>query len=194
MRAGISYHTLTPERWMDFEQLFGPRGACSGCWCMYWRLPRPKFEQMKGESNRQAMHAIVAAGNVPGILAYDGTLPVGWVSIGPRQNFPTLARSRILQPVDDQPVWSVVCFFIAKAYRGQGLSAPLLQAAVAYAAQSGATIVEGYPNDQGDNRSPDPFVYTGLVSAFRKAGFVEVLRRAPKRPIMRYWIEEGIFR
>jgi len=191
MTDNFDYHAVTIERWGDLEKLFGARGACGGCWCMFWRLPNQEFGRMKGEGNRQAMHELIAAGSTPGILAYDHELPVGWVSVGPRQDFPTLGRSRILKPVDDQPVWSVVCFFIAKAFRRQGMSTRLLQAAVTHAAQNGARIVEGYPYDQENNSSPDPFVYTGLLSTFQKAGFVEVLRRSPKRPIMRYYIEQG---
>jgi len=190
MTDNFDYHAVTFKRWVDLEKLFGARGACGGCWCMFWRLPNQEFGRMKGEGNRQAMHALIATGSTPGILAYDHELPVGWVSVGPRQDFSTLGRSRILKPVDDQPVWSVVCFFIAKAFRRQGMSARMLQAAVTHAAQNGARIVEGYPYDQGNSSSPDPFVYTGLLSTFQKAGFVEVLRRSPKRPIMRYFIEQ----
>jgi GNAT superfamily N-acetyltransferase len=174
---------------MDFETLFGKRGACGGCWCMFWRQTRSEFEQMKGDINRQLMHALVESGEIPGVLGYAGDKPVGWISIAPRKNFSALERSRILKPVDDQEVWSVVCFFVDKSYRKRGLSVRLLQAAVEYARQCGAKVVEGYPTDQGESSSPDPFVYTGLLSAFQKAGFSEVLRRSPKRPIVRYIID-----
>ena len=184
----LSFFPVTPERWMDFENLFGKRGACGGCWCMFWRQKRSDFEQMKGDVNRQLMQSLVASGEVPGILGYAGDKPFGWVSVGPRKSFSTLERSRILKPVDDQEVWSVVCFFVDKPYRRRGLTVYLLQAAVDYARQRGAKIVEGYPHDQGDGSSPDLFVYTGLLSAFQKAGFSEVQRRSPKRPIVRYII------
>lgn len=186
----LSFFPVTPERWADFESLFGKRGACGGCWCMYWRLKRSEFEQMKGDVNRQMMQSLVASGEVPGILGYAGDKPVGWVSIGPRRNFSTLERSRILKPVDDQEVWSVVCFFVDKLYRRQGLTVHLLRAAVDYARQCGAKIVEGYPYDQAVGISPDPFVYTGLLPAFQRAGFSEALRRSPTRPIVRYTIDE----
>jgi GNAT superfamily N-acetyltransferase len=186
----LSFFPVTPERWADFESLFGKRGACGGCWCMYWRLKRSEFEQMKGDVNRQMMQSLVASGEVPGILGYAGDKPVGWVSIGPRRNFSTLERSRILKPVDDQEVWSVVCFFVDKLYRRQGLTVHLLRAAVDYARQCGAKIVEGYPYNQAGGISPDPFVYTGLLPAFQRAGFSEALRRSPTRPIVRYTIDE----
>ena len=184
----LSFHALTPDRWPDLVSLFGPRGACGGCWCMWWRLKRSEFDLQKGEGNRLALQAIVASGEIPGILAYRGGQPVGWCSIAPRQAFPVLERSRILKPVDDQPVWSVVCFFIAKPYRRQGLTVRLLEAAVAYAREQGASIVEAYPQEPRQDHAPDPFVFTGLASAFRQAGFVEVLRRSETRPIMRFTI------
>jgi GNAT superfamily N-acetyltransferase len=152
---------------------------------MFWRLPRAEFEQRTGDSNRLALKAIVDSGDVPGLLAYSGGKPVGWVSLAPRPSFPVLGRSRILKPVDDRPVWSVVCFFTAKAYRRQGVTVRLLQAAADYALQHGAKILEGYPVEPRQDKAPDPFVYTGLASAFRQAGFEEVLRRSETRPIMR---------
>jgi len=182
----LTFHPVTPDRWADLETLFGPRGACGGCWCMYWRLRRSEFEQFKGEGNRQFLKSIVEAGEVPGLLAYHDGLPVGWVSVEPRPAFPALERSRILKPVDDQPVWSVVCFYVARGYRRKGVTVALLRAAVGYARQQGAAILEGYPVEPKDAKAPDPFVYTGLASAFRQAGFQEVLRRSETRPIMRY--------
>ena len=181
-----TFHPLTPERWLDFENLFGPRGACGGCWCMYWRQSRKEFEALHGEPNHQAMKAMVEEGVIPGILAYDGEIPVGWCSIAPRPEFSTLARSRILQPVDEQPVWSVVCFFVKRGQRRKGLTVQLLKAAVDYARSRGARIVEGYPVEPKSGQAPDTFMYTGLFSAFKQAGFSEVLRRSETRPIMRF--------
>lgn len=185
----VECHPLTPDRWPDLEALFGPRGACGGCWCMWWRIPRAQFEEQKGEGNRRMMQALVEGGKIPGILAYLDGRPVGWCALAPREEYPTLARSRILRPVDDRPVWSVTCFFVAREARGMGLTVRLLEAAVAYARSQGAGVVEGYPVDTGGARRPAPFVYTGLASAFRQAGFVEVARRSPTRPIMRYYID-----
>ncbi len=186
----LTFHPLTPERWPDLEALFGPRGASGGCWCMWWRLKRSVFDQQKGESNRQAFRSLVEVGPPPGILAYAGEKPVGWCAISPRQDYPGLERSRILQPVDDQPVWSVVCFFVARGYRRKGITVGLLRAAVEHARQRGARIVEGYPSDPKEGGHPDPFVYTGVTTAFQRAGFVEVMRRSEHRPIMRYVIAE----
>ena len=155
---------------------------------MWWRLPRSEFTRNCGEGNKMAFKRIVDSGNIPGILAYVGGQPVGWCSIAPRVSFPKLKRSRILKRVDDKPVWSVVCFLIAKSFRQKGVSVELLKAAVNYAAKEGAEIVEGYPVEPKKGRTPNGFAYTGLVSAFRKVGFVEVVRRSVTRPIMRYII------
>lgn len=154
---------------------------------MSWRLARSDFMRQRGELNREALKGLVDSGKVPGILAYSAGQPIGWCAVAPREAFPRLERSRILRQVDDKPVWSVVCFFVAKAFRGKGMNAKLLDAALNYVKGQGGNIVEGYPVEPNrDWRPPDPFVYTGLVSAFRKAGFVEVCRRSRTRPIMRY--------
>ncbi len=155
---------------------------------MSWRLSRSEFAKQKGEQNRKAMKHIVDAGEIPGIIAYADNEPVGWCSVAPRKVFSALERSRILKPVDDEPVWSVVCFYVAKQFRHKGVSIELLKAAVEYVKRHGGTIAEGYPTDTG-KQQPDVFVYTGLVSAFRQAGFRDVARRSRTRPIMRYVIE-----
>jgi len=183
---GLTICPLTPDRWTDLETLFGARGAYGGCWCMWWRLKRSEFDQQRGEGNRLALKSIVESGEVPGLLAFIEHQPVGWCSVAPREAFSALDRSRVLARVDEQPVWSIVCFYISKPYRRQGMTVKLLQAAIEYARQQGAHILEGYPNEPKKGSQPDPFVYTGLVSAFRKAGFTEVLRRSETRPIMRY--------
>ncbi len=184
--AKLEFHPVTPKRWRDLEKLFGERGACGGCWCMWWRLKWSQFEKQKGAGNKKALKKIVEAGEAPGLLAYAGREPVGWCSIAPRESYPRLERSRILKKVDDQPVWSATCFFVAQPCRRQGLSVKLLRAAVAYAKKKGARMVEGYPVEPKKKNFPCVFACIGLASAFRRAGFKEVLRRSPTRPIMRY--------
>ncbi len=183
--AGLSFKPVTPGRWSDLEELFGRRGACGGCWCIAWRLPRAQWVAQKGYGNRQALRRLVSEGSQPGILAYRGNRPVGWCAIAPRAEYPALDRSRVLKPVDEQPVWSITCLFVTKAERRRGLSVALLQAAVRYARSRGASIVEGYPTEP-KTPLPDPFVWTGVASAFQQAGFREVVRRSPTRPIMRH--------
>lgn len=157
---------------------------------MWWRLTRSQFERQKGAKNKLALKKIVNSGEVPGILAYAEGKPIAWCSVGPRETFPVLERSRTLKRIDDKPVWSIVCLFVAKPERNKGVSIKILGGAVSYAKKNGAKIVEGYPLEPKKGRYPDAFIYTGHVSAFQKAGFVEVHRPSPTRPIMRYFIEK----
>src|SRR5215470_11672322 len=118
----LTCHPLTPDRWDDFETLFGARGACGGCWCMLWRLSRSEFEQNKGEGNREAMKQLVEADELPGLLGYLDDEPVGWCAVAPRESYPALERSRILKKIDDTPVWSISCLFVHKNHRKKGVS------------------------------------------------------------------------
>ena len=175
---------VTPARWPDLERLFGPRGACGGCWCMWFRLRRSEYERKKGAGNKRAMKKLVLSGDPPGLIAYLKGEPIAWCALAPREAYSVLERSRVLAPVDDRPVWSVVCLFVAKPHRRQGVSVAMLEAAVAYARKRGARIVEGYPQEPKKKMIPDVFAMTGLASAFQKAGFTEVARRSATRPIM----------
>lgn len=187
----LEFHPLTPKRWKDLVKLFGPRGACGGCWCMWWRLKRSQFQKQQGEGNKKALKKIVNSGEIPGILAYAGGDPIAWCALAPRENYQILERSRILKRVDEQPVWSVVCFFVDKIYRRKGINLKLTKAAIDYVKKKGGKIVEAYPVEPKKSRIPDLFAYHGLASTFRKAGFKEVLRRSETRPIMRYIIKKG---
>jgi len=155
---------------------------------MWWRLKRSEFEKYKGEGNKKLMQTIVLSGEVPGILAYYKGEPVAWCSVAPRENFPVLNRSRILKKIDDTSVWSIVCLFIAKEYRNKGFSIQLLQTAVEYVKKQGGKVVEGYPVEPKKIPMAAAFVWTGLASAFKKAGFMECARRSDTRPIMRFYI------
>ncbi len=181
----LNIHPLTPSRWQDLEKLFGARGACAGCWCMWWRRAGRDFTRGKGAGNRAALRRVVAKGPPPGLLAYVDGEPAGWCALAPREEYARLERSRILKPIDDQPAWSVTCFFVARPHRGRGITVRLLRAAAAHARKYGARILEGYPTDTKGRRSPDVWVYTGLLPAFSKAGFREAARRSKSRPIMR---------
>ncbi len=178
VRARLEFHPATAGRWSDLAKLFGPRGACAGCWCMWPRLARAEFRAGVGEKNRRALRSIVAAGEPPGILAYVDGEPAGWCAVGPRAIYRRYEKSKTLAPVDDQPVWSVVCFFVARPYRRQGLSVRLLREAVRYAAARGARIVEGYPTDSRA-RIADAWVWTGVAAAFgdraRELGIAGIL-------------------
>lgn len=177
---------LIKDRWPDFERLFSKNGACGGCWCMLWRLPPNQFEAGKGAGNRTAMQALVESGATPGLLAYHRSRAVGWCALAPREEYPALARSRILQPVDHRPCWSVACLFVHREHRRMGVSVQLLRAAAAFARERGGSILEGCPVEpKGDKPVPAAFAWTGVTKAFESAGFTEVARRSPTRPIMR---------
>ncbi len=189
--TGLTFRTATPARWRDIERLFGERGACGGCWCMAWRLAHKDYVAGKGEENKRALRSIVRSGGKPGVLAFIDKDPVGWCAVAPRDRFPALARSRVLAPIDERPVWSVSCLFVLRPYRMMGLSSLLIRAAVDLAKKQGAKIVEGYPFVPSMTRMPAPFIWTGVPSAFRKAGFKVAARRSQARPIMRRATQGG---
>ena len=181
----IVVHPLTAERWSDLETLFGPKGAYGGCWCMFFRLSRAEYaEGCKDGGNKRAFKKLAGSKNPPGLLAYVGGEPAGWIAIAPRAEYGRLARSRTLQPIDDLPVWSVTCFYVAKAHRRKGVTVALLEAAAKYVKRKKGRALEGYPSDP-KARWPDAYAYQGTVGAFAKAGFVEVERVSKGRAIMR---------
>lgn len=191
MKERFDIRPLTPGRWDDIAALFGPRGACGGCWCMWWRVPRREFETKKGAGNRRTFRRIVASGEIPGLIAYRDGAPVGWCCVGPRERFPVLERSRTLRRVDDLPVWSIVCFFIDRRWRRRGVARALVDAAVRRAFRHGAPAVEAYPVEPRSGTMPDAFAWTGVGSLFRSAGFEEAARRSAARAVMRRYRRGG---
>lgn len=172
----LVFYPLTPNCWDDFVELFGPNGAYGGCWCMFWRITRKEFNQNCGEANKQAMADLVNSNTIPGIIGYQNNQSVSWCSIAPREDFASLERSRNLKRPDDQPVWSIVCFYIAKTARNAGLMVKTIQGAIEYARQNGAEMVEAYPLDTHGHHAPGD-LYMGSLSVFQKAGFSEVATR-----------------
>jgi GNAT superfamily N-acetyltransferase len=189
--ARLETHAVDATRWGDVETLFGDRGAREGCWCMRWRLPRDLFERGKGDANREQLRAGIVSGRIHGVIGYLDGAPVGWCSAAPRETLPGLRESEALAPVDARPAWAVICFFIARAARRQGHAVDLLRAAVDEAGRQGAERVEGYPLDPPVAKVPVAAAWTGLLSTFVAAGFAEVGRRAPARPIMRIEVERS---
>jgi ribosomal protein S18 acetylase RimI-like enzyme len=141
----------------------------------------------RAQANRAGLKALVDAGHPPGLIGYRGTVPVGWISLGPREEYAKLEHSPVMKPVDDRPVWSVICFVVPTEYRRQGVARALLAGAVAYAKKQGAKLVEAYPVDKS-GRSGDDAMWFGAKSMYDKAGFSEVARRKPHRPIVRIQI------
>ena len=188
----VDVYPATAGRWSDLEALFGPKGAFGGCWCMFWRRQRADFKRDKGEGNRKNLELLTKTDQIPGLLAYANGHVAGWCSIGPREEFVALENSRILKRVDDQPVWSITCFFVAKPYRRKGLMKHLILAAVEYAYQQGAAVVEGYPIDldtpqlKGQDLSSYSG-YMGMATAYRAAGFVTVGHASETQLIVRHF-------
>jgi len=180
---------LKAHDFADLEKLFGKNGACGGCWCMTPRLSRRDYEANKGEPNRRALAALAAREPSPGVLLRRGAEPIAWCAIAPRADYVRLETSRILAPLDDAPVWSIVCLFVAKTARRSGMSSLAIEGAVEYARRCGARIVEAYPIDPDHEDMPPAFAWTGLLRAYQEVGFVEVARRSRTRPIVRFAIE-----
>jgi GNAT superfamily N-acetyltransferase len=185
---------LTPSTWEDFEVLFGPRGAYGGCWCMWWRISRSEFERQHGEGNRRAMKALVESGVVPGILGFVDGEPVAWCSVAPREQFLALERSRVMARIDNAPVWSIVCFHVARKQRRSGLMRAMIRAAVEHAGQHGAELVEAYPTLPRERELPPVSSFMGIPEAFLAEGFVEVARPSASRAILRLAIKGGSLR
>jgi GNAT superfamily N-acetyltransferase len=178
----LTIHSLTPDRWPALEELFGNLGACNGCWCMYWRIGAA-YRKRDRKVNKAAFRQIVEHGPAPGLIAFDGEVPVGWCQLTPRNALPWLDRAWRLRRVDDVPVWSVSCFYVRKAYRRRGITSALIAGALKIAKKAGASAVEAYPLD-GDLTSSAS--WTGYASTFARAGFKVVARHTPPRPIMRF--------
>jgi ribosomal protein S18 acetylase RimI-like enzyme len=181
---GLEVHPVTPDRWDDLADLAGERGFTSGCWCMWWRVTSKEFDERHGAGLRRDLHQLVTTGPEPGLLAYVDGVPAGWVAVAPRDDYPRLDRSPKLRRLDERPVWSITCFTIDRRHRRRGVAAALLDAAVEFARQRGAEVVEAYPIDTAGGKRSSADLYTGTLAMFERAGFEEVARRGG-RPIVR---------
>ncbi len=178
----IDVRPATPQRWADVRSVLGRRGSVNGCWCMFYR---EGWREGRGEANRRSLKRLIDRERAPGLLAYRGDTPVGWVSVAPREEFPRLERSRAGKRVDDLPVWSLVCFYVPPPYRGEGVARALVRGAIGYARRRGAERVEAYPVDDTSGPVGSDDAYHGLVTLLRSEGFEEVARRTPRRTVMR---------
>lgn len=185
----LTTHPLTPDRWPDLEAVFEAKG-CSmarGCWCMYYR-ESGSVEAPVGvsgsEDRRRRFRALADRDPPAGLVGYRDGVPVGWVALAPRADYPRLRRSPVAKAVDDVPVWSVVCFVVPPAHRHQGVATGLLRGAIEFARAHGAPALEAYPIDK-QVPGADAWLWNGAMSMYRKAGFVEVVRRRPERPVVR---------
>jgi len=186
----ITVHPLTPERWPDLEAIFQAKG-CSiarGCWCMYYRRSGRSHDLRAGESqterSRADLERLAALDPPPGLIGYEGKTPVGWISLGPREDFAKLERSPVMKPVDDQAVWSIICFVVPSEHRHRGVASALLAGAIEYARNRGVHLVEAYPVDTTEPSAGES-AWFGIKTMYDKAGFHEVARRKPARPVVR---------
>jgi GNAT superfamily N-acetyltransferase len=188
--AVVTVHPLTADRWDDLAALFQEGGDPKWCWCQFYRERGLDWSNSTAADNRDRLASLTRAGPPPGLVAYQGERAVGWVSLAPRPAFERLTHAKLLAPVDDKPVWSIVCFVVSRSARGRGVAKALLEGAIAWARTQGATILEAYPADTGGRRIPAANAYHGTLSMFEDAGFEVVTRRqfnrtTPVRPIVR---------
>lgn len=189
MMDDLEIHPASPDRWGDLEEIFAGKGDPGKCWCAYWYASAKEFKTGWGEANKPALADRVQSGTEPGVIAYVAGDPAGWAGIAPRSAFDRLVRNKAsLAAVDQRPVWSLTCLVVRREFRRQGLMRPLIRGAVAFALSKGAVAVEAYPID-ADRKLMSYDLFLGTLAAYEEAGFVEVARHAPTRPIMRYWPE-----
>ncbi|MBM3435983.1 MAG: GNAT family N-acetyltransferase [Bacteroidetes bacterium] len=186
----LTIEPLTERNWEKFENLFGVKGACGNCWCMYYRLNRSDFQTGKADDgNKNAMMEIVRKNKPAGILGmYEGQA-IAWCAFAPREDFIKLENSRVHKRIDDKPVWSIPCFFIAKNFRRQGVSVAILKRIIRYAKENSIKIIEAYPAIPTKEKLPDSFAWIGLYKSFERAGFEIADRTSQNRPMVRFYTE-----
>jgi GNAT superfamily N-acetyltransferase len=185
----MTFEPLTKNNWDKFVQLFGMKGACGNCWCMFYRLKPKEFKEGKqNDGNKNAMKEIVWKGQAAGFMAFYNNEPAAWCAFAPREDFIKLENSRVHKRIDDKAVWSIPCTFIAKKFRRQGISVALLKGVIDYAKEKGIKIIEAYPTIPTQEKLPDSFAWIGLYKSFEKAGFKIVNQTSKYRPMVRYYV------
>lgn len=180
--AALAVRPLTAKNWDDIEVLFNAKG-CSiprWCWCVHYRFARATMPK----DRKAALKRLAKGDPPPGLIAYRSKTPVGWVSLGPREAYARLATSPVMKPVDDEKVWSIVCFVVPPTERGHGIAHALLDGAIRFARKRKVKLLEGYPIDKQGPSTPMS-LWFGTASMFAKQGFTEAARRKPTRPVMR---------
>lgn len=167
---GFATHPLTPDRFEDFADVINPNRRTTHCWCLSHRLPAREIEELGEGSREQAMRTLAARRSRPGVITYDGDIPVGWCHVSPRESIPRLVSSKLITPVDDVPVWSIICVVVRSGHRKKGVTRHLIEGAVAYAEKRGAPAVEAYPVDP-PGRMDLTMAFVGTKAMFAAAGF-----------------------
>jgi GNAT superfamily N-acetyltransferase len=184
----LTFEPVTKKNYDKFVALFGNRGACASCWCMFYRSTPAEYKEGKSnDGNKNKMKDLIWKGNPVGLIAiYEGQA-IAWCALAPREDYMKLAKSRVHKRIDDLPVWSIPCFFIDKKFRRKGVSVALLKGAVEYAKKAGIKVLEAYPTIPTTATLPDSFVWVGLYKSFERAGFTIVDRTSKSRPMVRYY-------
>ena len=178
----LDIRPLSADLWPALEDLFGDKGACNGCWCMYWRIG-PAYRKRPRTKNKAAFRQIVKDGPSPGLIAFYGEVPVGWCQLTPRAALPWLDGHSRLKRVDALPVWALSCLYVRIGFRKRGVTSALIASALKTAKHAKAPQLEAYPLDAAKTPSASG---TGYASTFARAGFKIVACHSPPRPIMRH--------
>ena len=187
----LTFEPLTKTNWNKFVQLFGSKGACGNCWCMYYRLNKLEYQEGKAEDgNKSAMKQIVWENKPTGVLGFYDGQAIAWCAFAPREDFIKLEKSRVHKRIDDKTVWSIPCFFIDKDFRRHGVSVELLKGVIKYAKEAGIKIIEAYPTTPTQEKLADSFAWIGLYKSFERAGFEIVDRTSKNRPMVRYYTDK----
>jgi len=187
----LTFEPLTKANWNNFVQLFGSKGACGNCWCMYYRLKKSDYQEGKADDgNKAAMKELVWKERPTGILGFYEGQAIAWCAFAPREDFIKLESSRVHKRIDDKIVWSIPCFFIDKNFRRHGVSSELLKGVIRYAREVGIKIIEAYPTTPTQEKLADSFAWIGLYKSFERAGFEIVDRTSKNRPMVRYYIDK----
>ncbi len=186
----VDIRPLTADTWPDLAALFEEGGDPKWCWCQFYRVRGLDWSNSSADGNRERLATLTRDGPPPGLVGYQDGRAVGWVSLAPRPAYDRLTHAKLLAPIDDKPVWSIVCFVVSRTARGRGVAKALLDGAIAWARSEGATILEAYPSDVKGRKVPAANLYHGSLSMFEDAGFEVVTRRqfnktTPVRPIVR---------
>ncbi|SBS74808.1 GNAT family N-acetyltransferase [uncultured Microbacterium sp.] len=186
--AEITIVPASPDRFADVEQALTGGGDGASCWCQWWMLSASQFNATTRDERHDMLRTQAEGPLAPGLIGYVDGEPAGWVKVAPRTSQPRLARTRAFAasptPFEDETAWAVSCFVVRREHRGQGLSAALLEAALGHARANGARVIEAYPLDTAVQKATTNDLYHGSLSTFLAAGFREVARPKPNRPIV----------
>jgi len=186
MSSKLKFEPLSTSNWEKFEILMGEKGGCGNCWCMYFRLPYKTFQANKPDGNKKIMKQLVNKGMPQGLIASLNNEPVGWIAMAPREDYLKIENSRVFKRIDDNPVWSITCFFIRKEFRHKGLSLQLIKGAIGFARKKKIKTLEAYPAIPYAEKVPHPFLWVGVLSSFVKNGFKIVRQHSKSRAMVRF--------